>query len=93
MKWLEIISLRSSGNARELLDSDMTNLLSQIGRLDGLIEVKLYFHAFISNDFAVHLLWETEAVDPRGSPIGQRLVQILRDFGLTRSSLEKICSQ
>ena len=89
MKWLEIISLRGSGNVRELLNSDMTNLLGKIGPLNGLIEVRLYFHALISNDFAIHFLWETEAFDPRGSLIGQRLVEILRDFGLTNHNLWK----
>jgi hypothetical protein len=89
MKWLEIISLRGSGDVRELLDPELRGLLNQIGRLNGLIEVKLYFHAFLNNDLSIHLLWETESVDSRESPVGQRLVGILRDFGLTNHNLWK----
>ncbi|MBI5602377.1 MAG: hypothetical protein HY879_03405 [Deltaproteobacteria bacterium] len=89
MKCLEIINLRASGDVRELFNPEMTKLFNRISQLNGLIEFKLFFHAFVSNDLAVHLLWDTEAIDPRGSPLGRQLVQILRDFGLTNYNLWK----
>ena len=89
MKWLEVISLRGSGNLRELLDPEVKGFLDRIDGSKGLREVRLYFHNSIHNDLAVHLLWETDSVDPQGTPIGQRLVQILKSFGLTNHNLWK----
>lgn len=60
MKFLEVIKLRGSENVREFFQPEMARFLEQIGPLAGLAEIRLYFHAVISNDAAIHLLWEKE---------------------------------
>ena len=89
MKWLEVIHLRASGNIREVLTPDIAELLNQIGGSAGFPEVKIFFHVSVTNDLAVHLFWDTETMDPRGSLIGHQLIQILKSFGLTNYNLWK----
>jgi hypothetical protein len=88
MNWLETVTLRTSGNARELIGSDVLKILSKIGRTEGLAEMKIYFHAFLRSDFSAFLFWETET-SPVESEIGQKINGVLKEFGLTNHTIWK----
>ncbi|MEW6185521.1 MAG: hypothetical protein AB1585_07255 [Thermodesulfobacteriota bacterium] len=89
MKWLEVISLRASGNVLEVFSPEIAGFLNQISGIEGLIEVRTYFHALIPNDLAVHILWEAGSMDRQGSASGRQLIQIFQNFGLTHYNLWK----
>ena len=85
MKWLEIIKLRSAGKDSGLLEE----LLLSIDKLgqSGLMEMKTYHHAALGTDLSVHLHWESGRPEQSGSALGLRLVQALKEFGLTDHSI------
>jgi hypothetical protein len=85
MKWLEVIKLRSAGKDSGLLEEFLLSIakFSQ----SGLIEMKTYRHAVLETDLSVHLHWESERPDQNGSPVGLRLAQAFKEFGLVDHSI------
>ena len=67
----------------------LKELLLSIHRLNqsGLVEVKTYRHAALETHLSVHLHWESERPEQNGSSLGLRLVQALKEFGLTDHSV------
>ncbi len=87
MSWVEIITLRSSGKVQESLISELTKPGAKGDESNGLIAMKVYRNAWISTDLSIHLRWRSEKADPRESPMGLRLSETLREFGLVNHSL------
>lgn len=85
MKWLEIIKLRSVGKVPELVKE--FSLPMAKGGQSGLIETRTYRHAALERDWSLHLQWESERPDQNGSPLGLRLSQALKEFGLVDHSI------
>ena len=91
MKWVEIITLRSSGNInRELVDE----LLKGVGESDSptdtpkhLLEIKTYHHSVVETDLSIHIYWESEAENQHKSPLGLRIFSALRSMGLLNHSV------
>jgi hypothetical protein len=85
MKWLEIIKLRSVKRDSELLKEFLLPIdkFSQ----SGLVEMKTYYHAVLETDLSVHLHWESERPEQNGSPLGLRIAQALKEFGLIDRSI------
>ena len=79
MKWVEIVKLRSVGNAPEPLKT----FLSEVSRngQSGPTEMRIYRHAGWETDWALHLYWESEKPLQDGSVLGVRLSQALKEFG------------
>ncbi len=85
VQWLEVIKLRSAGKSPAVFQglSLMTAQLDQ----DRPVEMKVYRHASLDDDLAVHLHWKTEVLEPNGSTLGLRLAQFLEEFGLIDHSI------
>jgi hypothetical protein len=85
MKWLEIIKLRSAGRDSGLLEE----LLLSVGKSSqsGLVEMKTYHPVALESDWSVHLYWESGRPEQNGSPLGLRLAQALKEFGLIDHSI------
>jgi hypothetical protein len=87
MKWVEIITLRSSANSNmQFLDA----LLGQITNCDNpkhLIELKIYHHSVVETDLSIHIHWESEGGSQHKSPIGLRIFSALRNMGLLNHSV------
>jgi len=81
VKWLEVIKLRSAGKNSGSLE-ELLRSMSQV-KQRGLLEMQTYRHAALETDLSVHLLWESEFPETNGSGPGLRLVQALKEFGLT----------
>ena len=79
MKWVEIIKLRSVGNAPEPLEA-FVSTVSRNGQ-SGLTEMRIYRHAAWETDWALHLHWESKKPLKDGSVLGIRLSQALKEFG------------
>jgi len=80
MKWIEIIKIRTAGTNFRLLKELLIPVrkLSQIG----LTETRIFHHAAMEQDWAIHLHWETAAPELNGSRLGLHLVRAVNDFGL-----------
>jgi len=81
VKWLEVVKLRSAGRNPGSLE-ELLRSMSQV-KEKGLVEMQTYHHAALETDLSVHLLWESEFPETNGSAPGLRLVQALKEFGLT----------
>ena len=79
MKTLEIIHLRLAGNGpHDLVDLIRRSFDPEPGR----IEVRIYKHAKLTNDFAIHVHRETVGRNDGASEVGIRLASLLRDHGM-----------
>ena len=82
MKWLEIIELRSVGNDRELLESQLQKLINEVDRETKKQAIKSYSRVMIDTDFSIHLFHDSKKVENSGSRLGLRIASALKDFGL-----------
>jgi hypothetical protein len=85
MKWVEIIKLRSSGEASGPLKAFLSAIAQNTQR--GLVETRIYRHAAWKTDWSLHLQWESEKLEKNGSALGLRLSHALKDFGLVDHSV------
>jgi hypothetical protein len=91
MKWVEIISLRSTGS----INGELVNeLLKGIDGSDAaadtpkhLVEIKIYHHSVVETDLSVHIYWESEKESERKSPLGLRFAYALKPLGLLNHSV------
>lgn len=82
MKFLEIIQLRShSGRSDDLLLL-LKGFYREVDGQDGLTGLKIYSHQQLKGDLSLHLVWDQDAPDLQGSPLGLRLSQAVKDYGL-----------
>jgi hypothetical protein len=79
MKWLEIIELRAARIDKKLLSHKIA-LLKDESR--DKISVKIYKNARVETDWCIHLLYESETLNPRGSEIAIRLKESLKELGM-----------
>jgi hypothetical protein len=89
MKWIEIIELRSAGNARKQLETHLQEFLDQVEEEKKVEKqtVKLYTRVMIDTDLSVHLFHDSSTVKNRGSSLGIRLVSALKSYGLVNHTI------
>jgi len=87
MKWLEIIELRSVDSNRELLESQLQNLINELDKETKKQAIKAYSRLMIDTDFSIHLFHDSKKVENNGSPLGLRLASVLKEFGLVNHSI------
>ncbi len=93
MKWVEIITLRSSGNInRQIVDE----LLKGITESDAATntskypaEIRVYHHSMVETDLSIHIYWKSElgGQDKSKSPLGLRVAYALKPLGLLNHSV------
>jgi hypothetical protein len=79
MKWLEIIELRAVRIDRTLLKQKIALLKDETKCK---ISIKIYKNARVETDWSIHLLHESELLDPIGSEIALRMKDILKELGM-----------
>ena len=87
MKWIEIIELRSAGNAREQLETHLQEFIDQVDKKAEKQTVKLYTCMMKDTDFSIHLFHDSSKVKNRGSSLGIRLVSALKSYGLVNHTI------
>ncbi len=87
MNWVEIINLRSAGPPRETIEQKIPRSVAEGDRNENLVAIQVYRHATLDTDLSVHLLFEAQAPEVRPSALGQRLVSVLKGFGLVNHSV------
>ena len=87
MKWLEIIELRSVNRNRDLLKSQLRNLINEAEQEAKKQAIKVYSRVMVDTDFSIHLFHDSEKVENSGSPLGLRLSSALKEFGLVNHSV------
>ncbi len=87
MRWVEIITLRSNGDFQESLITELMKPLAESDANGGLMTMKVYRNAWVSNDLSIHLRWRSMKAEPKRSPMGLRLSETLNEFGLVNHSI------
>jgi hypothetical protein len=87
MKWIEIITLRSTSDDLEALDIKSLVVIKGDIRSGKLEQMKIYRRCGMDTDLSVHLRWNTEWVEATGSKIALHLMQLLKENGLVNHSI------
>jgi hypothetical protein len=87
LNYLEIIELRSDGKNIKLIGPEIAELIDKLNRGLDKPAVKLFINAIVENDFSIHIQHDLKNPDADGSPLGQQLITILKEFGLTHHSI------
>lgn len=87
MKWLEIIELRSVGKNRTEMELQLNSLIDEVKQETRQQAIKVYSHITVETDFSIHLHNDSKSADIDGSPLGQRLVSALKEYGLVNYSV------
>ncbi|MBW1895065.1 MAG: hypothetical protein JRI91_15440 [Deltaproteobacteria bacterium] len=82
MVWIEEIKLRTALNKEEKAFHYLMNAVLHMKNIKGLIRAKVLIHAFLTNDFSLLLVWDTDALEDLGSEEGMNLREVLKQFGL-----------
>ena len=91
MKWVEIITLRSSSKINgQLIDALLKGVEESDSLTDTpkhLVEIKIYHHSVVETDLSIHILWESENESQDKTPLGLRLFSALKPLGLLNHSV------
>ncbi len=90
MKWVEIITLRSSGKINRQLVDELLKLVPDSDSptdTPHLVEIRIYHHSVVETDFSIHIYWKSEPGRQDKSPLGLRLSSALMKLGLLNHSV------
>jgi hypothetical protein len=90
MKWLETIKLQSANGMESIIDQRLLGLANEVRNSHdhrGSLEVMVYNHASVPGCFAIRLFWSSGPLLVQGSPLGIRIAQTLKSFGLVDHSI------
>lgn len=86
-KWLEIIELRTDRKDSSTIENQLVDLVDQICSSENSYKVYLYNNGVIENDFSIHLQHSVNMDNSYMSPLSERILQSLKEFGLVNHSL------
>ena len=87
MKWLEMIELRSVECHRELLESQLQQLMHDMNKETDAQAIKIYRRIMLETDLSIHLFHNSKNVERNGSSLGLRLASSLKEFGVVNHSV------
>jgi hypothetical protein len=87
MRWIEIITLRSIGDAERKMIAELLKQMRGAGKQGQPREVRIYRHGSVETDLSIHIYWESESVALPCSTLGDLLVNATRDFGMVSHSV------
>ena len=91
MKWVEIITLRSSGKINRQLVDELVKGVRESGLPTGtqkhLVGIRIYHHSVVETDLSIHIYWKSEPAGHDKSPLGLRFSSALRNLGLLTHSV------
>ena len=82
MVWIEEIKLRTALNKEKKAVRFLRNTTLRLKNIKGLTRANVLAHAFLTNDFSLQLVWDTDALEGPGSEEGMNLREVLKQFGL-----------
>ena len=87
MRWHEVIHLRVIDQEYDRLIPIFTQLLEEIREKESCLKVKLFKRAQIETDVCLQLLHESNNTEVAGSPVGLRLTEALKPFGMVNHTV------
>ena len=87
MKWIEMVQLRSVDSNQKLLESNLAKLIDEVGGKRKKQIIMAYRRVQIYTDYSIHIFHNSNKIENLGSPLGVRLVNALKEFGLVNHSV------
>jgi len=87
MKWIEVIQLRSIAGNQKRLGSELNGLINEVGEKSKKQIITAYSRVLIDTDYNIHIFHDSNEVEKFGSPLGLRLADALKEFGLVNHSV------
>jgi hypothetical protein len=87
MEWLEIIEVRAMGSNREILKSQLRDLINDLKKETELRSVKIYRQVMLETDFSIHLFHDSGKIESGCSSICSQLISSLKDFGFVNHTV------
>ena len=82
MKWLEIIELRTASTNLGSVERFLQEWSAKIPIKKKQYQIKIYKHALVETDMAVHLYFDNKSEKRNFSSLGAQLASQLKEFGL-----------
>ena len=86
-QYLEIIELRTSGQNQKKLERTLEKLIAGLNPNSEQEYLRVYNSLVIESDFCIHLQVQSENSISEGSPLGLRIVSILKEYGLIHHNI------
>jgi len=87
MRWIHIITLRSHTANLEALNNEFLLSIIDNNQTEGLKGFKIYRRHAVETDLSVHLSWDSENVEQKGTALSQHLIRFLKQYGLVNHSI------
>jgi hypothetical protein len=87
MRWIDIITLRSSATSLESLDNEVLLSIINNKRKKSLKSSKIYRRHAMDSDLSIHLFWDSANVEQKANPLSQHLILFLKQYGLVNHSI------
>lgn len=87
MRWLETITLRCTESDQYEEALELLKQVNEEERDHSIISLHCFRNAEVESDLSVHLLWNSNGSSPDKSPLGSRLVHLLRDLGFVHHAI------
>ena len=87
MRWIDIITLRSSTTSLESLNNEVLLSIINNMREKCLKDSKIYRRHAFDSDLSIHLLWDSANVEQKRNPLSQHLILFLKQYGLVNHSI------
>ena len=87
MRWIDIITLRSSATSLESLSNEVILSIINNLRKRSLKGSKIYRRYAMDSDLSIHLFWDSANVEQKGNPLSQHLILFLKQYGLVNHAI------
>ena len=87
MRWIDIITLRSSASSLESLNNEVLFSIINHMRMRNLKGSKIYRRYALDSDLSIHLFWDSATVEQKGNPLIQHLILFLKQYGLVNHAI------
>jgi len=87
MKWLEIITLRSTGHLKKEAALELLEQVAKAKTDKTQMKIEIYQNAAVDSDICIHLSCNSCDIAPGKSSQGLRLAHLLHDFGFVNYTI------
>ena len=91
MKWSEVIMVRSTGSDGTILAETVQDLMADVDRNTGNIDIRAFQRENIETDMCFVLFHYEEKTKTGKSPLGLRLAAALKELGLVYHTVWREC--
>ena len=87
MVWLEIIEIRAAEGQREIIESQLQNLINEFNQEANIQKIKIYWNLMLESDLSIHLFHKSPVSESGCSSVCTRLVSSLKNYGLVNHTV------